>query len=189
MFKQLFILLFQLITKPVPVWERLSEQQKKNNDDFYKSYLFPIIGTIALLSFVGIIISTETFNVQLALKRVILQVMIYGGSFYSVSFVLSSYIFPRFDLPVNKLLAERFTGYSSSLTYIVVMILSLFPSFFFLNLFLLYTVYIIWAGAIEFLKIREAFLMKFTMFTSILILLTPFLIDFLIKLLMPGMKN
>jgi hypothetical protein len=182
MFKQLFILLFQLITKPVPTWKRLSEEEEKNNDDFYKSYLFPIIGTIALLSFAGAIISIETFNVQLALKRVILQVLIYGGSFYLVSFVLSSYLFPRFDLANNKLLAERFAGYSSSLIYVAVMILSLFPSFFFLNLFLLYTVYIIWVGAIEFLKIREAFLMKFTMCTSILILLTPFLINFLIRL-------
>jgi hypothetical protein len=178
-----------MVTKPVPVWKRLSEQQEKNNDDFYKSYLFPIIGIIALASFAGVIISTETFNVQSALKKVILQVMIYGGSFYLVSFVLSNYIFPRFNLATDKLLAERFTGYSSSLIYTVVMILSLFPSFFFLNLFLLYTVYIIWVGAVEFLKIREAFIMKFVLFTSILILLTPFLIDFLIKLLMPGMKN
>jgi hypothetical protein len=188
MFKQLFLLLFGLITKPVPVWKMLSEKQEKNNEDFCRSYLFPIIGIIALLSFVGGIISSETFDVQKALKMTISQVMIYGGSFYLISFILSNYLFPRFNLENNKFLAEKFTGYSSSLIYVLVMILSLFPGLFFLNILLLYTVYIIWTGAIEFLKVKEDLLIRFMIFASILILLTPPLIGFLITLLMPGMK-
>jgi hypothetical protein len=188
MFKQLFILLFRLISNPVYAWKRLSKEQEKDNDIFYKSYLFPIIGIIALLSFAGILISTKAFNVSLALKTALLQVMIYGGSFYLVSFILSNYVFPRFDLPGDKLFSERFTGYSSSLNYAVGMVLSLFPHFIFLNIFLLYTVYIIWTGAIAFLKIKDDYSIKFTIFASILILLTPFLVGFLIQLLMPGMK-
>jgi hypothetical protein len=188
MFKQLFILLFHLITKPVPTWEKLSEKQEKNNDDFYRSYLFPIIGIIALLSFAGGIISAETFNVQKALKTVISQVMVFGGSFYLSSFLLSKYIFPRFDLEKDKLFAERFTGYSSALVYVVAMFLSLFPGFFFLYVFLLYTIYIVWTGSSEFLKIEESLSLKFTIYTSLLILLMPFLTGSLITLLMPGMK-
>jgi uncharacterized membrane protein (Fun14 family) len=189
MIKQLFILLFRLIAESTPTWKILSEKQEKDNEDFYKSYLFPVIGIIALLSFVGALISVKTFGVQIALKVVIKQVLIYGGSFYLTSFVLSEYGFPHFDLEKNKGVAERFTGYASSLIYAVAMVESLFPDLFFLQILVFYTVYIIWVGAAQFLNIKEEVLIKFTTFASILIMLIPFLVNFLIDLLMPGMKT
>ncbi|MDR0865833.1 MAG: hypothetical protein LBO74_13015 [Candidatus Symbiothrix sp.] len=188
MLKQLFILLFRLIAESIPTWKILSEKQEKDNEDFYKSYLFPIIGIIALLSFVGALISVEPFGLQVALKVVIKQVMIYGGSFYLTSFVLSEYLFPRFDLEKNKGVSERFTGYSSSLIYAVAMIQSLFPDLFFLQILAFYTFYIIWTGAAQFLNIKEDFLIKFTTFAGVLIMVVPFLINYLIDLWMPGMK-
>jgi hypothetical protein len=189
MFKQLFILLFRLITASAPTWKVLSEKQDKNNDDFYKSYFFPIVGIIALLSFAGILIAAKTFDVQTALKTVIKQIIMYGGSFYLIAYILSEYLFPRFDLEKDRLLAERFTGYASSLIYAVAMLKALFPSFFFLDILVFYTVYILWTGAGQFLKIKEDHWIKFTIFASIIILITPFLINGLIELLMPGMKT
>lgn len=189
MYKNLFLLLYKLITQPVVAWKELSLRQDKNNEDFYKGYLFPVVGIIALLSFIGVLISVKSFDVQLALKIVIKEVMIYGGGFYFASFILSEFIFPRFDLEKNKLLAERFTGYSSSLLYVIAMIKSLFPSFFFLDIIGLYTIYILWTGIAHFLNVKEILSVKFTIFVGILILLTPFLLDFLINLLMPGMRT
>jgi hypothetical protein len=119
---------------------------------------------------------------------VLKQVMIYGGGFYLVSFILSEYLFPRFELEKNKWLSERFTGYASSLIYAIVMVQSLFADLFFLPILSFYTVYIIWTGAVQFFNIKENQLIKFTTFASILIMLIPFLINFLIDLLMPGMR-
>jgi hypothetical protein len=146
------------------------------------------VGIIALLSFAGILMATKTFDVQTALKTVIKQVMIYGGSFYIISYALSDYIFLRYGLEKDKWLAERFTGYASSLIYAVAMVKALFPSLFLLEILVFYTIYIIWTGAAQFLKIKEDVLIKFTIFAGIIILFTPFLLNVLINLLMPGMR-
>jgi hypothetical protein len=140
------------------------------------------------LSFVGILIGDKTFDLQTALKAVIKQVMIYGGSFYIMSYILSDYVFPRFGLEKDKLLAEQFTGYSSSLIYVVAMVKALFPSLFLLEILVFYTIYILWTGGTEFLKIKEDLWIKFTIFAGIIVLLTPFLLNLLINLLMPGMR-
>ena len=191
MIKQLGILLFKLITEPTPTWRQLSEKQDPGNEYFYKGYLFPIVGMIALLSFVGVLI-TYSFDIhwlQTVLKVVIKQVIIYGGSFYIIAFILAEHLFPRFGLSKNKELAERFTGYSSSLVYVVAMIKALFPSLFFLEILVFYTTYILWTGTTHFLKIKEDLLIKFTIFATAIILFIPFLVDRLIGLLMPGMKT
>ncbi|MCC8145524.1 MAG: hypothetical protein LIO93_03595 [Bacteroidales bacterium] len=188
MYKSLFILLYKLIVQPVAAWDILITRQDKNNENFYKSYLFPIVGIIALFSFIGVLFSVKTFDVQLALKVVLKEVMIYGGGFYLASFVLSEYIYPRFGLEKDKSSAERFTGYGSSAIYIIAMFKALFPSLFILDILAIYTVYIIWTGAAHFLKLKENQWIKFTIFASILIMLTPFLLHSLINLLMPGMR-
>lgn len=190
MFKQLFVLLFKIITEPTPTWAQLSEKEDKDNENFYKSYLFPIVGIIALLSFLGVLMS-HSFDVhvlQKVMKTVIKQVIIYGGSFYIMSYALSVFVFPRFHLPKDKLRAEQFTGYTSALIYAIAMIKALFPSLFLLDLFVFYTIYILWTGAVQFLKINEDLIIKFTIFAGTIILVTPFLLNLLINLLMPGMK-
>lgn len=188
MYKSLFILLYNLIVTPVAAWNSLYVKQDKNNEDFYKGYLFPIIGIIALFSFIGVLFSVKTFDVQLALKIVLKGVLIYGGGFYLTSFLLSEYIYPRFNLKKDKISAEYFIGYSSSVIYVVAILKALFPSFFILDILSFYTIYIIAMGAIHFLKLNEDDWIKFTIFASILIMLTPFLLNSLINFLMPGMR-
>ncbi|MCL1938987.1 MAG: hypothetical protein FWF52_11410 [Candidatus Azobacteroides sp.] len=188
MFKRLFVLLYRLIAETASSWEFLSEDQEKDNENFYKDYLFPIIGLIALLAFVGVVISTKAFSTALALKVVIRQVVIYLGSFYLVSFIVSEWLFPFFGMEKNRVLGERFTGYSSALIYIVAMIEAVFPSFFFLEIIVFYTIYMIWTSAGRFFKMEEELWMKFTIFASVLIMLAPYFIKLLINIFMPNMK-
>jgi hypothetical protein len=188
MFKRIFILLFRLVIEPEKMWIELSEKQEGNNEDFYKSYLYPVFGMIALLSFVGVFVSFESFNFQIALKAVIKQMIIYFGGFYFASYVFTDFVIVKFTEKKDKFLCERFVGYSSALVYMVAMILSLFPGLFFLLLLILYSVYIIWHGIVHYIKIKEENWMKSTIYSSIVILLSPILIGFLIDFLLPGMK-
>lgn len=165
------------------------EKTGKSSENFHKSYLFPIIGLIALLSFAGtLLLSSKSLDLQLALKIVIKQALVYFGSFYLISFILSEYVFPRFGLAKDLGLSEQFAGYSSSLIYVVAMAQSLFPGFFwFLGIVVFYTIYIIWVGAAQFLKIEENQWTKFTIFASIIIMMVPHIVRLLVEL-MPGMK-
>jgi hypothetical protein len=188
MLKQLFFLLFMLISNPNKAWNRLAEKQENRNEDFYKSYLYPVLGWITLLSFAGTLFSIEKFDVQIALKIVIKQITVYFGGFYLASIVLSEWILPRFKETKDIHLCERFVGYSSALIYAIAMLKSLFPSLFFLSLIALYSVYMIWEGAANYLKIREDSMVKFTVLSGITIILSPIVLNFLIEWLIPGMK-
>jgi hypothetical protein len=190
MLKQLFVLLFKIIAESTHTWKQLSERRDEGNEFFYRGYLFPIVGIIALLSFIGVLIDSS-FDVrvlQRVLKTVIKQVIIYGGGFYIMSHFLSEFVFPRFGLPKNRLRAELFIGYGSSLVYAIAMIKALIPSLFLLEILVFYTVYILWTGAVQFLRISEGHIIKFTIFAGLIVLVTPFLLNTLINLLMPGMK-
>ncbi|MDH8702331.1 hypothetical protein M2138_001692 [Dysgonomonadaceae bacterium PH5-43] len=189
MYKKLFILLYKLIVEPVSAWGNLEKEKDKNGEEFYKEYLFPIIGIIALLSFIGVLLSEKTFDVQLALKVVLKEVMIYGGGFYLASFLIKEFVFPRFEIKKDKVLSEKFVGYSSVVIYAIAMLGALFPSLFVLQLLSIYTIYVIWVGAVNYLKIEEDYWVRFTTITSIIIMITPFLLKWLISLLMPGMRT
>jgi hypothetical protein len=181
MWKRLFILLFGLIAEPDKTWRELSGKQEENNTNFYKSYLYPIFGMIALLSFVGVVTSSDNSDLQTALKTVIKQITVYVGGFYITSFVLTEFIIPRFKEEFDKLSIERFLGYASSLIYAIAIIQSLFPSLFFLQILVFYSVYIIWAGTIHYLNIEENSWVKFTVISCITLLFIPTVINFLMN--------
>jgi hypothetical protein len=190
MFKQLFILLFNLICYPQKAWASLSEELEEdvsdNNEKFYKNYLYPIIGIIALLSFVSVFL--KEFSLQVALKTVLKQLFIYFGGFYLASYLFALFVYSRFKEEPNKLLCEKYVGFSSALVYGIAMLLSVFPALFFLQLIVFYTIYMVWEGATNYLKIDEDEMVRFTVYSSIVILFSPVLIEVLIKFLLPGMK-
>ncbi|GHT10422.1 hypothetical protein FACS189432_06810 [Bacteroidia bacterium] len=188
MYKQLFILLFNLIASPVKTWEGLAEEQDTNNENFHKSYLYPIIGIIALLSFLGVLAYLKNFDLQIALKTVIKVTIVYFAGFYLEAYCLFRILPKYFGQEVKMYICERFTGYSSAVVYTVAMVAALFPALFFIQIFIFYAVYLIWLGATHYLQIKEEYLTKFTIFASILILFSPLLIQWLISLLMPGLK-
>ena len=81
----------------------------------------------------------------------------------------------------------RFVGYSSSLMFALNIVLQLLPEFFFLQVFVLYTFYIVWEGAISYMKVEEAERMKFTFISTVIILFTPVVIEKLMGMFMPGL--
>ena len=187
MYKKLFLLLFGLIAHPEKTWEELSENQQKDQEEFYKSYLYPILGIIALCAFVGVLLSRKEFEVAIALKTLIKDILAYFGAFYASSYIITKLLSSYFHYPATRQLSERFVGYSSALMYLVAMLYSLFPSFFFLQIILLYAIYIIWQGTVYYLKLDETNWVKFTIFASVSIILMPGILTFLISLIMPGL--
>lgn len=85
-------------------------------------------------------------------------------------------------------LSLRFVGYSSSLMFALNIILMLLPEFFFLRIFILYTFYIVWEGARPYMQVEENERLKFAGIATVVILLTPAVIEFLLFILMPGLR-
>ena len=67
-------------------------------------------------------------------------------------------------------------------------VLMLLPEFFFLRIFILYTFYIVWEGAGPYMQVEENERLKFAGITTVIILLTPAVIEFVLFMLMPGLR-
>ena len=57
-----------------------------------------------------------------------------------------------------------------------------------IRIFILYTVYIVWEGAESYMGVEENVKLKFVGIVSAVILLAPIIIDFLLSMLMPGLR-
>lgn len=187
MYKDLFILLFDLIVSPDKAWNKLSGEQDKNNAGFYRNYLYPVLGIIAICSFIGILIVFKKFDVQLALKTVIKDVLTYFAAFFSASWLLSKVLSNYFTFPSGINTSERFVAYSSAPIYITAVFQALFPSLFFIQILNLYSFYVIWKGASIYLHIEERDLTRFTIFAGAIVLFLPPIIGRIIQFLMPGL--
>lgn len=187
MYKQLFILLFELIAYPEKTWKALAEKQDTDNENFQKGYLYPVFGIIALLSFTGILLYLEEWNVQVALKMMIRELLSYFAGYFAAVFALSRLMAKFFKQEPENALNERFVGYASAMVYACAMLYAIFPSLLFVHLFSIYTFYLVWQGAIHYLSVKEEYLTKFTIFASILIILFPLIVRLLLSLMMPGL--
>ena len=77
---------------------------------------------------------------------------------------------------------------SSTLMFALNIVLMLLPEFFFLRIFVLYTFYIVWEGAGPYMQVEEKIRLKFVGTATGLILLTPWLIEVILSMLMPGLR-
>ena len=191
MFKSLFEQLYNLIFQPTKAWKALANEKENevtNNDHFLKTYLYPIIGLIALLAFLGVFFYKKEFDMQIALRKTInISIALFAG-FYLASYLLSEIMVRYFSDGKYYKECQRFVGYSSALVYVMYVFLAIFPDFAFLQFILLYTVYIVWEGASSYMQISDNQKSKFTLATSAIVILSPIIIEKIMFLTMPGMR-
>ena len=191
MLKNLYEQLYRLIYRPAKSWEVLAGEKEniKDNESFFKSYLYPVIGIVALLAFIGVFFHQRNFDIQLALKLTIRSTIALFAGFYMASYILSEVMVRYFSKEKCLLKCQRFVGYSSALVYVIYMVLAFFPDSNFLLLFSLYSIYMIWEGAIIYMGISDEERSKFSMVAAAIILLSPIVIERIMFLFMPGMRT
>ena len=188
MFKKIFTTVISLIFRPSIAWKELSEKRSEDNEPFLSNYVYPFVGFVAMAAFIGILFSRKEFETQIALKSAILAAMTVFGGFFLSSYLINEVWHSVFHRERNMKLCQCFVGYSSSLMFSLSIVLNLIPEFFFLRFLLLYTIYIVWEGAIPFMEVQEEEQLKFVSISTAIIILTPIIIEFALKLLMPGLS-
>mgnify|MGYP002356634082 CR=1 FL=1 len=130
----------------------------------------------------------KEFNVELALKSSVKALVSALGGFFLGAYILNELWFSVFKREKDIKLCQRFVGYSLALSFVLSIVLSLLPEFFFLKIFVLYTVYIIWEGAAPYMQVGDSERMKFVGVSSAVVLLTPSIIEIILVMLMPGLR-
>lgn len=188
MFKNLFNTTIALIFKPSEAWKNLREKRADEHESFLSGFIYPYIGMIAVAAFVGVLFTRKEFDFQIALKSSILEFLSAFGGFFLTSYILNELWRAFFHRESDIQLCRSFVGYASSLMFSLTIIESLLPAIFFLGFFSIYTIYIVWEGAVPYMEVKESDQFKFVTITTILILLTPFVINQILRLLMPGLR-
>ena len=188
MFKEIYKITILLIFKPSEAWVKLRNERTEDNERFLSDFVYPYIGMITLATFLGILLTRKEFDLQMALKASILTVLSAFGGFFLASYLLNELWHSMFHRERNMKLCQRFVGYSSVLMFSLNIILCLFPSFFFLRFFVLYTIVIVWEGAIPYMEVGGSAQLKFVVCTTVIILFMPIALGFIFERLMPGLQ-
>ncbi len=188
MFKELYHTIISLIFKPAEAWKSMNKMRTANDEIFLSRYVYPLTGIITLTAFLGILFTRKEFDLQIALKSAILALLSVLGGFFLASYFVNEIWRKLFNRKSNMKLCMRFVGYSSSLMFALNILLNLFPEFFFLRFLVLYTIYIIWEGAVPYMNVEDSEQLKFVSSSTIIIIVTPLALEFILRLLMPGLR-
>lgn len=187
MFRGILKRIVALVSQPGKAWLCLADEER-DKERFLSRYVYPLIGMVALAAFIAVFFTRKEFDFELALKSSIKSLIAAFGGFYLAVYLLND-IWERFFKREKDLTQWMFfVGYSSSLMFAMNIVLALLPEFFFLKLFVLYTVYIVWEGAEPYMRVAEAEKMKFVVITTAMILIMPAIIELGLFLLMPGLR-
>ncbi|MDR1103667.1 MAG: YIP1 family protein [Tannerella sp.] len=187
MFNDIFKRLAGLILKPAETWNKLS-QDEEDKESFLSRYIYPLIGLIALAAFVGVLFSRKEFSFEIALKSSIKVLISNMGGYFLAVYMMSELWQGLFHRQKDIRLWYYFVGYASAPMFALNIVLALLSEFFFLRAAVLYTVYTIWEGATAYMHVREDEQLKFSACASAVIIATPLAIDYLLFMMMPGLR-
>lgn len=187
MYKEIATKVILIISQPAKAWEALA-RERENGEDFLARFVYPLIGLVTVAAFLGILFTRKEFDVQLALKAAIRALLAAFGGFFLSVYLMNEIWLGVYKRAKDLKLWQRFIGYSSSVMFTLNIVLTLLPEFFFLKIFMLYTFYVVYEGAIPFMEVEEKERMKFVALTTIVILLIPAALDVTLFVLMPGLR-
>lgn len=180
-YKELYQKVYVLISSPASAWEeiRLEEDKRK----VFSAFVYPMIGLCGLSVFLGSLFSRgwggpESFRYAMT-QCCAIAVALFGGYFMAAN-LIHHYASRMLNLAVEKNQILQLAGYSMVVIFCLRIILALMPDFQIIALLLqFYTVYIVWEGSARLLQINEADRLKFTLVSSVALLCSPVIIEWI----------
>lgn len=181
---KLFIRLKNLVIRTNNEWKNIAEEERKGKE-VISQFSLPLIGFLTLATFVGSLFNNHGLDFETALKVSLSNFLSTYGSIY-VAMLLINVAKPIFHLQTNNSKTLSFIGYAYGLYFAIEILTNLIPEFYLLRVLMLYTIFIIWEGVMPMFKVREEQRTGFALVCSIIILFTPWVIDYILKLIIPG---
>jgi hypothetical protein len=182
MFKEAVETATRMIFSPQIAWEYASMKQ---NNNLYKGFLFPLWAVICLSAFVGGWFVSAEGSIELGFKNLVIEAFILFIGFYISSFLLNEYITTLANIEKGQKNTRVFVAYSLSPYYLIGIITSVLPDFFFLWLFAVYTAYIVYTGAEIYYLIGSEKRVNFMAIATIIIIGVPLILKMLLSAMMP----
>jgi hypothetical protein len=174
LYRNLFVRLRNLVVRPVEEWQQIHRESFTFND-MLGNFALPMIGLVALGTFVSHLINQQSFIFEVALKKALLIfTSLFVGLFIAWYVVYRSMKY--FHFVGSREVAGKLTIYSSAPLYIVSLIATLVPEFFFIQVLAFYSLYLSWVGVRDLLGSAPEKKFVFSLVVSLSLLIFPFLI-------------
>lgn len=190
MYKLFFKRFWLILVSPSKAWNLIAED-KKETFNHRKYYFFPMIMLASVMVFLKPLIETdEILPVDLlnGLRNLVLLFVSYLIAYLSAPPIMDLF-HASISLEKNRMKAEKLWLYALTPVFLVRMLEAVFPNFFFLNIFMVYVVYIIWEAGGSLYAVPDNQRAKYTMVDTAIILLLPFLFEILLKWIIPGLAK
>lgn len=186
MFKNIFEIVVLLVVQPTKAWKIISERTE-THEEFLSHYIYPLIGIATLSGFVGELFGNGESNVQNSLKEATVVFTSLFAGYYMAAFFIKQISGRWFKLEGDAKFFQRFVGYAMGITIVISAILELMPDLFFIRVANLTVFYIMWSSVEGFIQINEKKRLLFSATTTVIILISPLIIEKILYTLMPGM--
>ena len=179
-YKELFKIALTLISSPAKAWEeiRLEEDRRK----VFMAFVYPMIGLCGLAVFAGSLLANgwggpQSFQIAMT-QCCAVAVALFGGYFlaaYAINQMQVKMFGKADDIP----LTQQFAGYALVVTFLLKIITGLLPDFSIIGWLLqFYIVYVVWEGASVLMQVEEKNRLRFTILSSLLLIICPAVIQF-----------
>ena len=190
MYKKIFRRLWDLLSTPAKAWNVIA-QETHDNKPYLSDFFYPLVGLASLTAFINPFIPPDLTFFEMLSEGIQSAIVVFGSAFLGLimSTRILDWAFVRwFDQPSDKDKVEVLVAYSSAPVLAISILTRLISEFFFMKVFFLYIFIVIWEGATSFYSIDEKQQGRFTGMAGCVILASPWLIEFILKLLLPGLK-
>lgn len=178
-YKELFNRALILISSPARAWEeiRLEEDRRK----VFVAFVYPMIGLCGLSVFIGSLLAKgwsgpESFQFAMT-QCCAVAVSLFAGYFLAATLINELRV-RLLKQQADVFLCRQFAGYALVVSFLLQIIIGVLPDFNIIAVLLqFYIVYVVWEGSVTLMQVTEKERLRFTLLSSMLLLLCPALIQ------------
>jgi len=182
-YRNLFKKVLLLISSPAKAWEEISLEEDKRKG--LATFVYPMIGLCGMAVFASVFIYNFTSDglttnqlFQLAMTRCCAVFIAFFAGYFLAAKTVSKMARSMFHVDCDMPKAEQLVGYAMAVPFVLKIIVVLIPAFLILKLiFQFYIIYLLWEGARILLKMNENKSTWFSIFSSIIIIFCPIIIE------------
>ncbi len=180
-YKELFNIAMKLVSSPAKAWEEISVERDRRK--VYMAFVYPMIGLCGLSVFIGSLLTNgwggpQSFQIAMT-NCCAVAVSLFGGYFLA-AYIINEMGVKMFGLSSNMALAQQFAGYALVVPFLLQIVTGLLSDFRIIAWLLqFYIVYIVWEGSPIMMKVEEKNRLRYTLLSSILLMLCPAIIQLL----------
>ena len=170
----------KLISSPAKAWEEISMEEDRRK--VFMAFVYPMIGLRGLSVFIGSLLTNgwggpQSFQIAMT-NCCAVAVALFGGYFLA-AYAINEMGIKMFGMHANMPLVQQFAGYALVVPFLLQIVTGLLPDFRIIAWLLqFYIVYVVWEGAPIMMKVEEKQRLKYTLLSSVLLILCPTVIQF-----------